>query len=326
MPRFNPEPPADSSRRKRERLTVKLKWIIIGLGAAGCLGLLVLPRHSPPGGSPARPRPAGTAASRSIAAGNATVAPPEAQSAEPLAPGRGRRQVSRPEKERGRELRAKIQGFIASAHPSEQDVIFPSLSQWVALDAPAAARFAKSLPAGRWRGAIIRRVAQDWAGEDPASAQRWAARFKDADERASTLADVCLQVAQTDPRQAVAAAQRSGLGEGPGGVMDRLVQQWAAQDFAGADGWVMAQPADQRREGMLARLASVQSQTDPASAANLVAERMPAGPLQDEAAITVLDRWAARDLAAATAWADRFPAGGLRDRARQELRTFAGAR
>lgn len=305
---------------------VKLKWIVIGLGAAGCLGLLVLPRNSPLVGSAARPQTAGAVSPDLIESG-AAVAPPEAESAEePAALHRGRRLVSRTEKERGQGLRAEIQIFIASAHPSDQDVIFPLLSRWVALDPEAAARFSKSLPAGRWRGAIIRRVAQDWVGQDSASAERWAARFKDEGERASTMADICLQVAQTDPRQAVAIAQRNGLAEVSGSVMDSLVQQWAAQDFATTDLWVMEQPAGQRREEMLARLAYVQSQTDPASAANLVADRMPAGPLQDEAAITVLDRWAARDLASATAWADQFPAGGLRDRAQQELRAIAGAR
>ncbi len=306
---------------------VKLKWIIIGLSAAGCLGLLVLPRNSPLVGSAARPQMAGAAASSDVVESGATVAPSEAEFAEEsLASHRGRRQVSRLEKERGQALRAEIQIFIASAHPSDQDVIFPLLSQWVALDPRAAARFSKSLPAGRWRGAIIRRVAQDWAGQDSVGAERWAARFKDEGERASTMADICLQVAQTDPRQAIDIAQRNGLAEVSGRVMDSLVQQWAAQDFATVDVWVMEQPAGQRREEMLARLAYVQSQTDPASAANLVVDRMPAGPLQDEAAITVLDQWAARDLASATAWADQFPAGGLRDRAQQELRAVAGAR
>lgn len=305
----------------------KLKWIIIGLGATGCLGWLVLPWNSPPVRSAVRPKTAQVATFPTVVESGAPMVPPEAESAEePPAPHRGRRQVSRAEKERGQELRVKIQTFIASAHPSDQDVIFPLLSQWVALDPEAAARFSKSLPEGRWRGAIIRRVTQDWAAEDPAGAERWAVRFEDEGERASTLADICLQASQADPRQAVAIAQRNGLAEVSGRVMDSLVEQWAAHDFAAADVWVMEQPAGQRRDEMLARLAYVQSQTDPASAANLVVDRMPAGLLQDEAAITVLDQWAARDLASAKAWANQFPAGGLRDRAQQELRAVAGAR
>lgn len=73
----------------------------------------------------------------------------------------------------------------------------------------------------------------------------------------------------------------------------------------------------------MGRLAYVQSQNEPAAAANLVLEQIPPGPIQEEAAITVLHQWGGRDLASATAWADQFPPGTLRDRAEAELRGLA---
>jgi hypothetical protein len=42
--------------------------------------------------------------------------------------------------------------------------------------------------------------------------------------------------------------------------------------------------------------AYVMSQTDPASAANLVINQIPPGPSQNEAVMTVLNQWANQDL------------------------------
>ena len=68
----------------------------------------------------------------------------------------------------------------------------------------------------------------------------------------------------------------------------------------------------------------VQAQTDPASAGALVAERMPPGPAQDEAAITVATQWARRDMDGAAAWVASFPPGPLQQRAEAQLAALAG--
>ena len=210
-----------------------------------------------------------------------------------------------------------------STDPGSQELIFSLLAQWVQHDPAGAGRFAKSLPAGRWRQTTIRRVAQDWAAQDWASAEKWAGHLADENERASTLTDVCFQVAPTNAPQAIAMAEEHGLGSVPGAVLENLVQQWAGQDLPAASSWVLNQPAGPQRDQMLQRLAYVESQTEPAAAADLVVEQIPSGPIQNEAAMTVLHQWATRDLVAATAWVNAFPPGALRDRAETELRGLA---
>ena len=116
-------------------------------------------------------------------------------------------------------------------------------------------------------------------------------------------------------------AQRHGLEAASGGVVENLVQQWAGQDFVAA--WINEQPAGEQRDQMVARLAYVQSQTEPAAAADLVAGQIPTGPIQNEATISVLHQWATRDMASATVWVNRFPPGALRDRAEAELQGVA---
>jgi hypothetical protein len=63
----------------------------------------------------------------------------------------------------------------------------------------------------------------------------------------------------------------------------------------------------------------VESKTDPKDAANLVAEQIPPGRIQDEAAISVIYQWALKDPEAAMNWAQSFPVGTLHDRAVNEV-------
>lgn len=224
------------------------------------------------------------------------------------------------------DFQAKIQAIVDTADATNAEPVLSLLADWVKIDPVAAGRYAKTLPAGRWRETIVRQLAQDWAGQDPAGAEKWASRLPEQTERDSTVSAVCFQVAQTDARSAIEMAERQGLGVAPGAVMENLVQLWAAQDIPSASAWVQAFPAGDERDAMWGRLAYVQSASQPAAAADLVVDQIPAGPIQNEAVISVLHQWAARDLTAATAWVNQFPPGALRDRAEQELRGLAAMR
>lgn len=223
----------------------------------------------------------------------------------------------------GKQLRRKIQAVIFSADPADEQLVMTDLAEWVRVDPAGAGRFARGLPAGRWRETIRRHVAQLWAARDVAGAEDWAARAPEENERNAAVADVCFQVAQADAAQAVAIAGRHGLGLVPGAVLENLVHQWAGQDLPGAALWIQQLPAGEQRSQMLQRLAYVQAKTEPAAAATLVIEQIPPGPIQDEAAITVLHQWALRDPGSAAAWIGQFPPGSLRERAERELRGIA---
>lgn len=109
------------------------------------------------------------------------------------------------------------------------------------------------------------------------------------------------------------------LEEMDGPMRENVATQWAEKDFPAALAWASGQPAGEARDRIIARLAWVQSRTAPVTAAQLVANQIPAGARQTEAAISVLHQWANQDLPSALAWADQFPAGSLRERAFTEL-------
>jgi len=163
------------------------------------------------------------------------------------------------------------------------------------------------------------RELRELAVKDPETALAGAMKLPVGDERNQALAAVCAGLAQTDPADAVKTAQTLHLDEQPGAILENLVQQWAATDMTSALAWADSQPAGDQRDGLTTRVAYVMSQTDPASAANLVFNQIPSGPAQDEAVMTVLNQWANQNLVAASVWVKGFPEGPLQERAVNEI-------
>jgi len=129
----------------------------------------------------------------------------------------------------------------------------------------------------------------------------------------------CLQLAERDPPAALDLAIDTRAFENHPGLLESLVAQWAARDFQASHEWALQQEPGPWRDGLMAHVAFVGAQSDPAAAARIVVEEMNPGQQQTEAAISVLHQWGLRDLDAAAAWASSFPAGTLRQRAMAEI-------
>lgn len=186
-----------------------------------------------------------------------------------------------------------------------------------AADAPA------RLPMNPMEGITDRderlRALHRWAAQDPAAALAWANAQPPGDDRSDALVAVCFGIAEKDPARAVQTAVTYGVDQQTTGVMENLVQQWAAADLRGAYAWAADQPAGEPRSALLARVAFIWSQSTPADAAKMVVEQIPPGDTQTEAVMTVLHQWAMRDPSTALEWVRRFPESPLRARAITEL-------
>jgi DNA-binding transcriptional regulator YbjK len=160
-----------------------------------------------------------------------------------------------------------------------------------------------------------------WAREDPEAALTWAQQQTNNAERNEALTDACFQIAQTDPERAVLLAEQFNLDKDA--VLENLAQQWTAKDLTTAYNWIAAQPAGDQRDALATGMTFIWSQTAPADAAQFVAQQMPPGSAQDEAAMMVLHQWALVDSSGASAWAQQFPESPLRNRALNELSGIA---
>jgi hypothetical protein len=221
------------------------------------------------------------------------------------------------------ELLDRVRTALASDDPA---AVFSHLAALVRADPQAAARFAATNDDAATRELILHRVAQMWAARDAGAALAWAADLTNRGERDALVTDVCLQLAERDPAEAVLALGEHVAGEHPHGGLEALAQRWAEKDFTAARDWAMSRPESEQRDHLVARLAFHQAQDSPLDAASLVANGIPEGATQTEAVMTVLHQWATADPAAAAEWIEQFPEGGLKARAVAEIEGIVRSR
>lgn len=158
---------------------------------------------------------------------------------------------------------------------------------------------------------------RNWARKDPEAALIWGQQQTNDAERSEALTDACFQIAEVNPARALVLAEQFNLSKDA--VLENLAQQWAAKDLRAAYNWIMMQPTDDRRNALVAGMAFIWSQTEPAEAAQFVAQQMSPGYAQDEAVMMVLHQWALADSTGAGAWVQQFPESPLRVQALNEL-------
>jgi hypothetical protein len=158
---------------------------------------------------------------------------------------------------------------------------------------------------------------RDWIARDPHAAIEWAVQQPLGEKRAEVLEAACFEIANVNPAEAVALAEKYALTNHA--TLASLTPRWAQQDLRAAHAWVLAKPAGGERNELAARVGFVWSATEPTAAADFVIREIPPGSAQTEAAISVLHQWALRDFAGAKAWVELFPDGEIRQRAMNEL-------
>lgn len=217
------------------------------------------------------------------------------------------------------DLVAEIEKEMASHDGVEWRSVFEKrLPALIDLDPAAAAALLANIEPGPFRDEYLLRLAQFWARRDAKDALEWASTLEDQGERMSTLQNVCLEIAQSDPEAAIRTMENLELTDYKTSL-ENMLQLWTAKDALAAGAWALARPEGEQRDNLLARVAYVMAEQNPREAAKLVVNRIAPGEVQTEATISILHRWAAQDWNSARAWVDIFPEGPLRERACTEL-------
>ena len=225
------------------------------------------------------------------------------------------------------QLLAQIRKALASSNPNDPEIVFSRLlPALVRADPRAAASFAETNNEGNSHDLILHRVAQLWAAQQASEALHWTTTLTNATEHNAILTDVCLQVAETNPEEAVLTHSQYVSDQGRDAGLEALTQRWAEKDFPTALNWALSRDEGEQRNELISRIACVQLQTDPVAAATLAVEKIPAGRAQTEAVMAVVYQWGLHDLTAAGKWVEAFPQGDLRTRAINELNGISQSR
>jgi hypothetical protein len=206
-----------------------------------------------------------------------------------------------------------------NANPSEREIMIEDLlTRLVEIDSQAAARFAEHVSEADLREVSLRVVAQRWAHIDAEAVTLWAAALADTTERDQAIVNVALELAQSDPPQAVRLLERQFPADIPAGVLEGVVQQWAERNYQDALAWGEALPPGARHDRVLQRLVFVRANQNPMDAAQLAQETFSDSDKRADALASIASSWGSRDPMSAREWASTL-AGDARQRVDAEL-------
>lgn len=230
-------------------------------------------------------------------------------------------------------LRREILDLLATNDPRNINRVYNELlPALVKMDPHAAAEFAQSPEAAKWRSDLMMVVAQNWAKLNTDDAQAWASQLQNPSghptERDTILSYVSFAVADTNPERAVQVLADCPINKDRFEIMvENLAQQFADQgNMQPLVDLISKLPPGAERDGYFARLANAMARSDAVAAATLVSEEISPGPAQDDATLNIVGQWAWNDKAAARQWVDAFPPGELRDRALKKWTQTVAAR
>ena len=174
--------------------------------------------------------------------------------------------------------------------------------------------WAATLPAGANRRFALETAALAWGASDPSSAAAWARDLSGETERTQALTHIASEAVRSDPHLALELAcslPEPAMKE----IVPRAAAEWAVADPAAAAEWASQIPSTPLRAAVLAGIATAWSERDPVAASTLVLHELPAGRLQADTIISIVQRWVRQSPADATDWVSQFPDGDLRDTA-----------
>lgn len=218
-------------------------------------------------------------------------------------------------------LADEITDALREGSAAERDHAFNILlPRLIAQDPSSAGHLALAWEPGPLREEFIRHVIRLWSAADIGGTVTWLVSLLDEPDRHTAATTVTSQVAQSDPAGAIelSALLRTNVEDGS---LEHLAQLWTEEKPREAQDWIVGQPTSPLRERLIARIAHVRAQQEPAAAASLVLNHMATGETRDRAVLAVVRQWAVRDPASAAAWVAQFPAGPLHESALAELET-----
>lgn len=212
-------------------------------------------------------------------------------------------------------------GVLKNTQPSElaADLSQRLIRRWTNDDPPAAAAWVMNLPSGSQRTRAMENLAIVWANCQLTNAISWAQSLPDVSERNVALIVVGNEIVRTEPLSALQLAVNLPSDAARDELICRATTEWAAKDATNAVAWAEQIPNETLRAGVLAGEAVTWSDQDPEAAATLAIEELPAGRLQNDTVISIIQRWAQQQPEAAAAWVAQFPEGPVRAAAIENL-------
>jgi hypothetical protein len=212
-------------------------------------------------------------------------------------------------------------GFFRKSQPADLAAEISSglLRRLAAGDPAAAAANAESLPDGAERLRALNDVAVVWSNLDLANATKWVDTWSNPEERTAGIITLGYEAARTESVTALNLAVDLPPSTDRDALIDHAVAQWAVNQPEQAVGWARQISDLALRDGALARIAVEWATKDPAAAATVAVTELPAGNLQNDTVVGIVQRWTQLDPDAAGRWVNEFPEGRIKETALKNI-------
>jgi hypothetical protein len=197
------------------------------------------------------------------------------------------------------------------------------LRHWAEKDVRSATDWITQMPARGDRQEALTAAANAWAGQNLADATTWARQLPDGEEQQKVLESIADEAVYEHPVKALELATTLTPSSTRNETIGRAAAAWTRNAPEDAVSWAKQISDPESREQVITSIAAAWGESDPVAAGTLAASSFRPGPLQDQAVIAVVQRWAQTDASGAKAWIEQFPEGSLRQTAMAELDEFA---
>ena len=151
--------------------------------------------------------------------------------------------------------------------------------------------------------------------KNPADVRAYCDGLADGDWKQSVLKSASLELAGSDPAEAISLAWRLNTEAGRTDVLQTVTYDWITHEPRAALDWITRVNDPALREGLLAVGAKAIAATDPDLAAGWLVTAVKSEKILNDTALSVIESWAAQDPAKAAKWVALFPSQGLREAA-----------
>jgi hypothetical protein len=219
--------------------------------------------------------------------------------------------------------------FLQSQENTEvvRDLMIGLIRQWADGDTKSAIKWVENMPISDTRKEAFNVVAITLANHDIDESIRWVSGLPAGEERNNAVKYVGYEIAMTEPVTALKmAVDELSAGDERNELIKYASLQWASSDPESAMLWADQITDETLRESVLVNVATAWSENDPSSAAGFAMKMIAPGRAQDDAVISIAQRWAQVDLEAASKWIETFPAGVLHDTAVENIRNISATK
>jgi hypothetical protein len=207
----------------------------------------------------------------------------------------------------------KIQQVLQSLGPEdlESETAQLLVTRWIGTDPSGAAEWTLTLGQTPLRRLLISQLGAIWANDDLSSAISWTREKLSGEEKEILLRAIGNEAARFSPLEALHLMKEMQPGEERDRLLTHAASQWAVNDAGQLMSWVNQFQAGPEKDRLVAGIIPALADSNPRMAADLAVQQLPRGRIQNDAVVSIVQRWAQQEPENASAWVERFPQGVL---------------